>query len=260
MLEFLKNLLLEIRPRQWVKNLTIFTFLVFSPGKQFFILHQFLVVLYAVFIFTLLTSSVYVFNDIMDAASDRKNPDKKKRPIAAGKISIPIAIAASVLFFLASLILAIHLSEYLFVMCVLYAILMVSYSLFLKNLVIFDALAIAGGFVIRVFAGAFVINEASISSWVIIVTISLSLLLAFGKRRSEITLLGESESKIQRSVLAKYPLDLLNSLISSLVATTFLSYILLTFQTNFDQKKSLYKVIPLSILKNSTNLYQKIRI
>lgn len=231
MLTYIKNVLLEIRPLQWAKNLTIFTFLVFS--KELFIWHQFVVVVGAFLSFTALTSSVYIINDLIDLESDRNNPEKRNRPIASGKISKRVAIILACIFGLLALIGAASLSRAFLALCLAYFLLMVCYSLFLKNMVIIDALAIAGGFVIRVLAGAFVIGVTVLYSWVVIVTISIALLLALGKRRSEITLLGENAA-IQRKVLGRYPIDLLNSLISALVASTFLSYILLTFQTDIN--------------------------
>jgi len=227
-METIKNVIIETRPMQWVKNLTIFAFLVFS--KEFFIKHQFLVVLEAFGIFTLLTSSIYIINDIIDLPSDKKSPEKKNRPIASGKLPIPLAVILGGLFALASFFLAYTLSEDLLVLCIVYWILMILYSLYLKNVAIIDALVIAGGFVIRVMAGAFVINVSNLYSWLVVLTISVSLLLAFGKRRSEITLLGHNRSEQQRKVLSEYPVELLNSLISALIASCFLAYVLLTFQ------------------------------
>ncbi len=229
--ELLKNIIIETRPRQWVKNLTIYVFLVFSPDRELVLLHQFLIVSYSFIAFTLLTSGVYIINDLIDIESDRKNPEKKNRPIASGKISKNLGIILAIIFLLLSFILSWIIGEYLFIMCLFYFILMILYSLWLKRLVIIDALVIAGGFVVRVLAGAFIINVPNLYSWLIIVTISIALLLGFGKRRSELTLLG-SDSKYQRSVLEAYPVDLLNSLISALVSCTFLSYILFTFQTD----------------------------
>jgi 4-hydroxybenzoate polyprenyltransferase len=239
MLDYLKNVLLETRPVQWIKNLTIFAFLVFS--KSFFNGHKFFIVFFAFVAFTLLTSSIYIFNDVIDYESDRANPEKKNRPIASKKISRHDGIVLGVIFFVASMILSAAIGDYLLGMCLLYFILMISYSLLLKNIAIIDALAIAGGFVVRVLAGAFIINVSNIYSWLVIVTICVSLLLAFGKRRAELTLQGSS--KAHRKVLDVYPSEMINSLISALVAATFLSYILFTFNTN---------LTPAGVLLNNT--------
>lgn len=246
MVEMILDILRETRPLQWVKNLTIFVFLIFS--KQFFIGAQFIVVAKSFGVFTLLTSSIYIFNDIIDIPSDRKNPVKKNRPIASGRIPLSLAWVLFVVFLGLSLMLALKIGEYLFIMCVIYALLMILYTVWLKNIEIIDALVIAGGFVIRVIAGAFIINVSNLYSWIIIVTISISLLLAFGKRRSELTLLGESSAQ-QRKVLSRYPADLLNSLISALVASTFLSYILLTFQTDLQNNASIINFLMSSSVK-----------
>lgn len=229
MIVTIKNILEEIRPHQWIKNLTLFIFLIFS--QEFFILHQFLVVLYATIAFTFLTSAVYIFNDLIDYKIDQKHPEKRNRPIASGKLNRNTAALFAVIFMLVSFYLDIHISNSLFVLSLLYLIIMICYSLFLKKIVILDALTIAVGFVIRVLIGAFVIAVPNLFSWVIIVTINIALLLAFGKRQSEITLLAEKAGD-QRAVLKEYPNEFLNTLISALVASTFLSYILLTFQTD----------------------------
>lgn len=235
-LTYLKNIIVETRPRQWIKNLTIFAFLVFS--KELFISHQFITVCYSFLSFTLLTSAIYFFNDVIDYDKDKNNPEKKLRPIASGKISRKAGIIICICFVLANIITAYLLSAYFLLMCLIYLVTMILYSLYFKDLVIIDAIIIAGGFVIRVLAGGFVIGLGNIYSWIIIVTISLALLLAFGKRRSEITLLGDN-SQAQRKVLVKYPVDLLNSLISGLFATTFLSYILLTFDTGLSPARNI---------------------
>lgn len=228
-MDLIKNIIIESRPIQWIKNLSVFTFLIFS--RQFFVLHQFLEVFYTFLAFILLTSSVYIINDIVDYENDRVHPEKKDRPIASGKLSKRMGIFFSFVFFTAGLIISFKLAATLFTLYIFYFVLIVGYTFYLKNLAIIDVLVIAGGFVLRVMAGAFVIGASEIYSWIIIVTISLSLLLGFGKRRSELTILGE-KSKHLRKVLFKYPANLLDSLLSALVATTFLSYVLFTFQTD----------------------------
>jgi 4-hydroxybenzoate polyprenyltransferase len=121
------------------------------------------------------------------------------------------------------------LGEYIFAIYIFYLILMITYSFILKNLVLIDAITIAIGFVLRVIAGAIVI-DAPASSYVVILIISVALLLAFGKRRAEITRLGSTRGISHRKVLSEYPVQLLDSLLSALFATTFFAYILLTFQ------------------------------
>lgn len=215
----------EARPRQWLKNLSLFTGLVFSGWL--FIPEKFLTVLGAVVIFSILTGSVYIFNDIVDLESDRKHPFKKKRPIASGELPLPIALFVSFVGFFVALYLGWSLSFFLFLAMLAYLFLQVVYSSWLKHEPIIDVITIALGFILRVYAGALIIG-AHINVWLLLCIISFSLFLAIGKRRSELTLLqGQSSS---RRVLGRYPEKLLDVYTSMFANTTWLTYALFTFQ------------------------------
>lgn len=224
MAEYGYLLLKEARPRQWLKNLALFTGLVFSGWL--FIPEKFWTVVAAWIIFSLLTSSVYIFNDIVDLESDRKHPFKKRRPIAAGKLPIPIALFTSLVGFFISLFLAWSLSFFLFLTCLAYLGLQILYTAWLKHRPIIDMLTIAAGFILRVYAGAMVIG-AHINVWLMLCIISFALFLAIGKRRSELTLLqGQTAS---RKVLGRYPEKLLDIYTSMFANTTWLTYALFAF-------------------------------
>jgi 4-hydroxybenzoate polyprenyltransferase len=222
----LKYLFETARPRQWLKNLSLFTGLVFSGWL--FIPQKFLTALLAVLVFSILASSVYIFNDLIDANRDRKHPLKKKRPIASGKLPAPVALFVAILLAVTSLVLASKFSFFFFLLCLSYATLHFAYSLLLKTYAIIDVLAIASGFVIRVYAGAVAVN-AHINVWLLLCVVSFSLFLAIGKRRSEKTLL-ERKGLEHREVLTHYPDRLLDIYTSMFANTTWLTYALFAFQ------------------------------
>ncbi|MDP3998332.1 MAG: UbiA prenyltransferase family protein [bacterium] len=223
--KLLYQIAVTARPVQWLKNLALFAALAFSGNL--FITHEFLVTLWAVIVFSLLTSAVYFLNDIVDFENDRQHPFKRNRPIASGKIPIPIAFFVFIVLMFASLYLAINLSFFFFLTCLSYLTLQLTYSLILKSYVILDVLAIAGGFFLRVAAGAFVIG-VHMSGWFYLCVISLSLFLAVGKRRAELAIL-DAQTKGTRKTLSLYPTSLLDNYLSMFGASAFLAWALFTF-------------------------------
>lgn len=214
----------EARPRQTLKNLSLFTGLIFSGWL--FIPEKFWTVVAAWIIFSIMTGSVYIFNDIVDLESDRKHPFKKFRPLAAGNLPIPLALFVSLSGVLISLALGGMLSYFLFFTMILYLLLQIIYTNYLKHRPIIDVMAIALGFILRVYGGAFIIG-AHINVWLLLCIISFALFLAIGKRRSELTLLqGKMET---RKVLGRYPEKLLDLYTVMFANTTWLTYALFTF-------------------------------
>lgn len=227
MAEFLYNLIVSARPIQWLKNLVLFTGLIFTGWL--FIPEKFFRLSGAVIIFSILTSVVYIFNDLVDAPTDRLHPLKKNRPIAAGRLSLPYAMFALIIGCFIGLFSAINLSFFFFLICFAYLLLHFCYTLWLKNVVILDVMSVASGFILRVYAGAVVI-DAHINIWLLLCVISFSLFLAVGKRRSELTLLSKKEMLGQtRKVLFFYPEKLLDLYISMFANTTWLTYTWFTF-------------------------------
>lgn len=214
------------RPQRWVRNLALFAALVFTgelmnPAK-------FLQVLWATVIFSMLSSTVYFFNDLVDAPLDRQHPFKKKRPIASGLIALPTAMFITVVGLFVSLLLAIKLSYFFFLMVLAYLILQIAYTLKLKHIEIIDLLVIATGFIIRVYSGSVIIN-GHLSVWFLLCVIGISLLLAVGKRRAELSLLADKASKV-RATLGGYSERLLDVWVGIFSTMTILSYILFSFQ------------------------------
>ncbi len=226
----ISQIIQSMRPRQWLKNLALYAPLVFwgalfRPGGFFKVTK-------AASIFCLISSSIYLINDVIDAPRDRKHPFKKNRPIAAGGLPIGTALIVALLLLVGGLGGAFLLESYFFFPVLAYFLLQIFYSLWLRNVIILDALAIALGFILRVFAGAWVL-PVPLSSWLVLSAVGLALLLAFGKRRSERTILAREGLDLKtRKILAHYPDTLLDSMISMSAAYAIISYSLFAFQTS----------------------------
>ncbi len=213
------------RPIHWVKNFAIFgalllTGTLFEKGlfKDVFI---------AFISFSFATSATYIFNDLMDAKSDRLHPVKKNRPIASEKLPVIVAVLEFLVFSFFALVIAISLNQLFFTLLLIYLGIQILYSLGLKNIHVIDILIIATGFILRVYAGAFVIN-AHLSVWFLLCVVSASLFLAAGKRRAEINLLEAVDGGTRKS-LSKYSTELLNSYVTMFGNATWMSWSLYTF-------------------------------
>lgn len=221
-------LLVSSRPRQWLKNLALFAPLVFEGS--FFRTDKFLLTCLGFFIFCLLASGIYIINDVIDRDKDMAHPFKSKRPIAAGRISPTIATVWAIIMIVAALALASGLSQFFMYAAVAYTVLQIVYSLFLRSLILIDVMAIAAGFLLRVYAGASLI-DAHVTVWFLLTVTSLALFLAIGKRRSERTLLMGTQAKTlgTREILHHYPENLLDSLTVMFATACWLSYTMFTF-------------------------------
>ena len=223
------NLPLQIirtaRPIHWIKNFALFGALLLTG--TLFEKGLFNDVLLAFIAFSFATSATYIFNDIMDLKSDRLHPVKKDRPIASGKLPLFLAILELLIFVFLALIVSLSLSDLLFTLILFYLGLQMFYSLGLKDIHVIDILIIATGFIIRVYAGAFVIN-AHLSVWFLLCVVSASLFLAAGKRRAEINLLEAVDGGTRKS-LSKYSKELLNSYVTMFGNATWMSWSLYTF-------------------------------
>ncbi|MDP1710195.1 MAG: UbiA prenyltransferase family protein, partial [bacterium] len=164
---------------------------------------------------------------ILDVKSDKLHPVKKDRPIASGKLPFSIAVFELLIFIFLSLILSLYLNQLFFTLILFYLGMQVLYSLGLKNIHVIDILIIAAGFILRVYAGAFVIN-AHLSVWFLLCVVSASLFLATGKRRAEINLLEAVDGGTRKS-LTKYSKELLNSYVTMFGNATWMSWSLYTF-------------------------------
>jgi 4-hydroxybenzoate polyprenyltransferase len=222
----LRALLKSMRPRQWTKNIIVYAALVFD--QQFFHLEAFLRTTAGFLLFCLISSAVYIFNDLADVESDRQHPDKKHRPIASGKLPISVAWSAGIALVLISLPLGYLLSPAFFAVLLVYFLLNLAYSLWLKHIAILDVLIIAAGFVLRVHAGVTLIHVERFSPWLSVLTTLFALYIGFGKRRSELALLSHGAGA-HRKVLDGYTLPLLDQFITIVSGMTIVVYALYTF-------------------------------
>lgn len=213
------------RPIHWVKNLAVFAALIFAGDLTN--REAVKTVFWAFIAFNLATSATYIFNDILDVKYDRLHPIKKFRPIAAGTIPVSLALIIALLFAGVALYLSSILSELFFLLVLVYLLMQVFYSLGLKNLAIIDILIIAFGFVMRVYAGAFVI-DAHLSVWFLLCVISVALFLASGKRRAELNIVKDSLG-VTRKSLFTYKKELLNSYVTMFGNAAWMSWALFTF-------------------------------
>jgi 4-hydroxybenzoate polyprenyltransferase len=232
-----------MRPRQWTKNAFIFAALVFD--RKLLNLHAFLQTLAAFVLFCLLSSSVYLINDILDRESDRAHPIKKNRPIASGNLPVSLALATGIFLLLVSLTGAFLLSHGFFFISLVYFTLNLIYSKWLKHIPIIDVLVIASCFVLRVAAGVSVIEVQRFSPWLYVVTTLLALYLGFGKRRAELAVLVNDSPQSHRKVLSGYSIQFIDQLITVVSATTIISYSLYTFSApNLPENHSMMLTIP----------------
>ena len=232
-----------MRPRQWTKNVFVFAALVFD--RQLTVLSSLERTAIAFAIFCLLSSSVYLINDVMDVEADRHHPIKKNRPIAAGKLPIPVALIIAGLLILISLTASFFLSRGLVIIAVVYLLVNLAYSKWLKHFPLIDVMIIAFGFVLRVVAGVSVIEVERFSPWLYIVMSLLALYIGFGKRRAEMTVLTNESNSSHRKVLDGYSLTLIDQLLTIVSATTLFSYCLYTFSApNLPENHVMMLTIP----------------
>jgi hypothetical protein len=217
------------RPRQWLKNLAVFTTILFS-GKLFEP-HLFTTTVWAFFAFCLMSSSNYILNDVLDAPRDRKHPFKKFRPVASGKLSASMAIGISLVLGAFGLYISFTLGRSFFILAVLFLLLEYSYSFFLKHISVIDILTITAAYFLRVYAGE-AATGYHISIWLALAALSLALFLAIGKRRSELTLIQGYQGVVPRDTresLSHYSERLLDTYTAMFANSTFITYVFFTF-------------------------------
>lgn len=221
-----------LRPRQWIKNIAIFAAITFSGDLFDWITLQ--KVLLAFIVFCSLSSASYIINDIFDVKKDRLHPFKRFRPLANKDLTINYALIVAFILTIVSFALGIMVTPAFFVIQIVYLIVQFLYSTILKPIAVIDILAIAFGYILRVYAGELA-GGVHISVWLLLTTISLSLFLAIGKRRSELTLVSQSKSvniADIRKTLSHYSERLLDVYASIFATSTFVSYTLFTFLEN----------------------------
>jgi 4-hydroxybenzoate polyprenyltransferase len=222
-------LIRTMRPGQWSKNLVLFAGLIFAGVLDEPLL---LGLASAGFVaFCLLSGATYILNDLTDIAADREHPVKRNRPLASGRLSVPVAVAAAVAAAGVGLVAAYVIHPAFGHVAVGYLVLNVLYSLALRHMVVLDVMAIAIGFVLRAVGSVEVLAGQrpgiEISPWLLVCTFFLALFLGLAKRRHEVLILGDGASR-HRSVLSHYPQPLIDALIGVVTASTVVSYAIYT--------------------------------
>jgi len=245
----INHLLKLSRPKQWLKNVFVFSALFFS--------HNLLsgealrATILAFVSFCLVSSTVYVLNDLVDIEKDRAHPVKRHRPLAAGVIRKRTAALYGLFLLVISLGLATSISPALTVISLVYLSINLAYSFWLKHVVLVDVFVIAGGFVLRVLAGAAAIAVVA-SPWLLLCTLLLALFLGICKRRAEVRLLKAGASS-HRKILDEYNPELLDQLISLVAASTIMAYSMYTF--NSPQGTAMMYTVPFVLFALFRYLY-----
>ena len=241
----IKDLIISFRPKQWLKNGFILAALIFD--RQLTNLDALTVTLAGAAVFCLLSSSVYVFNDLFDIQADRQHPVKKNRPIASGRIPVRIGLTVGIFLTIVSFAWAFTLSKTFFIIGIIYFLVNLLYSNWLKHVPILDVMIIASGFVFRVAAGVSLIQVERFSPWLYVVTTLLALYLGFGKRRAELALLANNATQ-HRAVFDGYTIEFLDQLITIVSGTTIFAYSLYTFSApNLPDNHAMMLTIPFVI-------------
>jgi 4-hydroxybenzoate polyprenyltransferase len=215
-----------MRPRQWTKNGFVFVALFFD-GKL--LETEYLLPTIGAFILLcLMSSAVYIMNDLVDIESDRQHPVKKKRPLPAGTLNPQAAVIAAIIFAIGSLTAGFLLNWQFGLVLLAYLLSQIAYSFWLKHVVLLDISIVTAGFVLRIAAGVTVIDVQRFSPWLYLFGGFLALFMVLGKRRHELTLLG-SKADSHRAILKEYNLDLIDRLLGMVTTSAVVSYSLYTF-------------------------------
>jgi 4-hydroxybenzoate polyprenyltransferase len=220
-----RALIKTMRPKQWAKNIFLFVGLVFDRKltNPEAILHTIL----GAITFSLIASVVYIINDIADIEADRQHPTKRNRPIAAGKLPVSTAWIAAVALIFISFPAAYLLSPVFALIALIYVVLNLIYSKWIKHVTLLDIIILASFYVIRVAAGVALIDVVRFSPWLYLFTTFLALLIGTGKRRAELACIVEGSHT--RRVLDGYTLNFLDQLITLASGMTIITYGLYTF-------------------------------
>jgi len=238
----LKALFQSMRPKQWAKNVFIFVPLLFD--EKLLQPAPFLRAVAAAALFCLISSAVYLLNDLGDVEQDKLHPVKRLRPLAAGRLPKKVATAVAIALPLISIPLSWLLSPTFAVIVVIYFLQNVAYTFWLKHVVILDVMTIAAGYLLRVAGGAAAVHVARFSPWLYIFTTFLALFIALNKRRHELTLLQENANE-HRAILQEYNVRFVDEMTSIVAACTIMAYSLYTFSSpNLPANNTMMLTIP----------------
>ena len=223
----LPPLLALLRPRQWYKNLVLFIPLVFSANLGTLALWRPAVVGFAAF--CALSSAVYAVNDVLDAPRDRLHPRKKERPVASGRVKPAAALGLALALAALGLAALWFLAPLAFLLGTAYLVLQALYNGLLKHMVLWDAIAVAIGFVLRALAGSAAISVPS-TEWLVACTFLFSLYLALAKRRHELLLAQDDPKALEsRPILGNYTVPFVEQSMQTSATLLLAAYSLYTF-------------------------------
>ncbi len=222
----LSALITTMRPRQWPKNLFVYVPLFFD--RKVTDLSSVLAVTGAFILLCLMSSAVYIMNDLADIESDREHPVKRDRPLPSGKLNPTVAAIAAAVLAGFSLVAGYLMSPPLALILLAYLVVQVAYTFWLKHVVLLDVMVIASGFILRIAAGVVVIQVERFSPWLYVFGGFLALFMALGKRRHELMLLG-GDAGSHRAILDDYTVELIDSLQLVVMTTAVVAYSLYTF-------------------------------
>ena len=224
----LRTVLSAMRAEQWYKNLVIFIGIVFSVNlTNLWMLSR---IVPAFGVFCILSSSVYLINDIHDAEKDWLHPKKRNRSVASGRMSVSFARGLAALFIAVSFTSAFILGSLFFVVCLIYFAQNFLYTFWLRSLAVVDVIVVSTGFVWRAIAGTVVIGVET-SPWLIICSFLLALFLSLIKRRTEMTVLERAEE--HRAPLGSYSERLIDTFLNITTASLLVAYMTYTFNSKY---------------------------
>ncbi len=239
------GLLRTLRPRQWIKNGFVFMALLFD--EKLFVWPLLLKTTLAFVLFCMISSTVYIINDLADLEKDKLHPKKKRRALPSGQLKPWFAILSAVVILALCLPLSFGLDLYFGLIVLVYFLLNLAYSFYLKHLVIVDVMVVTAGFVLRVAAGVVVAQAERFSPWLYLCTIFLALFLSIGKRRNELVLLA-SGAENHRKILDEYTVEFLDEMSHLVTTGAVIAYSLYTFSaTNLPPNNAMMLTIPFVI-------------
>ncbi|NFS25532.1 decaprenyl-phosphate phosphoribosyltransferase [Clostridium sporogenes] len=234
----IKGIIALMRPKQWIKNFFVFAAVIFSGNLMNEGILKNNIITFILFCLT--SSTIYILNDIVDIEKDRKHPEKKNRPLPSGRVSKSTAIIMNIVMLFIVLFCSHQFVDYkVMYIYLIYIVMNILYCFKLKNVVILDVMVITFGFVLRVESGSLA-TKVSVSPWLFLCTILLSLFLALNKRKSEIITLKD-KSGSHRKILEEYSIELIDNMLTIVTPSILISYCLYTF-SSVQSKRMMYTI------------------
>ncbi|ACA54045.1 decaprenyl-phosphate phosphoribosyltransferase [Clostridium botulinum] len=234
----IKGIIALMRPKQWIKNFFVFAAIIFSGNLTNENILKNNIITFILFCLT--SSTIYIFNDIVDLEKDKKHPEKKNRPLPSGRVSKSTAIIMNIVILFTVLFCSYKFVDYkIMYIYLLYIVMNIFYCFKLKNVVILDVMVITFGFVLRMESGSLA-TKVSVSPWLFLCTILLSLFLALNKRKSEIITLKDKRGS-HRKILEEYSVELIDNMLTIVTPSILISYCIYTF-SSVQSKRMMYTI------------------